>query len=57
MIGDVVFSGVEECAPCHWMNTAFGPGSEECLKGRGGLRERILISGTLTLGRHELVLD
>jgi MOSC domain-containing protein YiiM len=56
-IGDVVFTGAEECAPCYWMNTAFGPGAEESLKGRGGLRARILKSGTLALGRHGMIVD
>ena len=43
----VRFAGVEESRPCHWMNTALGPGAEEWLRGRGGLRCRILTSGTL----------
>ena len=30
-----LFEGVEECRPCYWMDTAFGPGTEEALKGRG----------------------
>jgi len=41
------FAGVEECRPCHWMDVALGPGAEEWLKGRGGLRARILTSGVL----------
>lgn len=43
----VTFTGTAECSPCHWMNTAFGEGAEEQLKGRGGLRARILSSGVL----------
>lgn len=43
----VCFRGVAECKPCYWMNTAFGPGAEEALRGRGGLRARILTSGWL----------
>ena len=43
----VRFAGVEESKPCHWMNTALGPGAEEWLKGRGGLRCRILTDGVL----------
>ena len=39
--------GVEECRPCYWMNTAIGPGAEDWLRGRGGLRCRILTSGWL----------
>ena len=39
----VRFAGISECAPCHWMNQALGPGAEEWLTGRGGLRCRILV--------------
>lgn len=46
-IQGVRFEGVEECKPCHWMNRALGPGAEEWLRGRGGLRCRIVTSGTL----------
>lgn len=41
------FRGVTECTPCYWMDQAFGPGAEAFLKGRGGLRAKILTSGTL----------
>jgi MOSC domain-containing protein YiiM len=43
----IEFEGVCECKPCHWMNEAIGPGAEEALLGRGGLRARILTSGFL----------
>ena len=43
----VQFHGTQECAPCYWMNQAVAPGAEEFLKGRGGLRARILTSGQL----------
>jgi MOSC domain-containing protein YiiM len=46
-IQDVCFRGTQECAPCYWMNRAVGPGAEEFLKGRGGLRARILNDGVL----------
>jgi MOSC domain-containing protein YiiM len=41
------FHGTEEAAPCYWMNQAFADGAEQALKGRGGLRARILSGGTL----------
>ena len=41
------FHGTEEARPCYWMETAFGAGAEEWLRGRGGLRAQILTSGTL----------
>ena len=43
----VWFRGAEECRPCYWMNEAVGPGAEAWLKGRGGLRARILTDGIL----------
>lgn len=46
----VRFFGTEECRPCAWMDEAFGRGAEECLRGRGGLRARIVSSGTLRVG-------
>jgi MOSC domain-containing protein YiiM len=46
-IQGVHFHGTQECRPCYWMDRAVGPGAEEFLKGRGGLRARILTDGTL----------
>ncbi|HEY2103589.1 MAG TPA: molybdenum cofactor biosysynthesis protein, partial [Chthoniobacterales bacterium] len=43
----VRFSGTEECRPCYWMDRAIAPGAEQFLKGRGGLRARILSDGQL----------
>ena len=49
-IQGVRFAGVEECRPCHWMNKAFrDERAEGWLKGRGGLRARILVGGSLRL--------
>lgn len=46
-IQGVRFHGTEECRPCYWMDRAIAPGAEEFLKGRGGLRARILTDGVL----------
>jgi MOSC domain-containing protein YiiM len=43
----VHFHGIEECRPCYWMDGAFAPGAQEFLKGRGGLRAKILTDGNL----------
>ncbi len=43
----VRFAGAEQCSPCHWMDVALAPGAEQWLKGRGGLRARILTDGIL----------
>ena len=45
----VEFEGSEECAPCYWMDEAIAPGAEALMKGRGGLRARIISDGTLTV--------
>lgn len=45
----VRFLGTEECKPCYWMDQAVAPGAEEAMKGRGGLRAKILTTGILHL--------
>ncbi len=39
--------GTYEAAPCYWMDQAFAPGAKDFLKGRGGLRAKILSDGRL----------
>lgn len=51
----VRFFGTEECRPCYWMDQTFGPGAEAALRGRGGLRARILTSGMLLAGEGIIV--
>ncbi len=51
----VLFEGTGEAKPCYWMEQAIAPGAEEWLKGRGGLRAKILREGSLTTGAAELV--
>ncbi|MFA7343896.1 MAG: NTP transferase domain-containing protein [Terrimicrobiaceae bacterium] len=41
------FFGTEECRPCHWMNGAIHPEAEAWMRGRGGLRAKILGDGWL----------
>jgi MOSC domain-containing protein YiiM len=41
------FRGTEESRPCYWMNGAIAPGAHDFLRGRGGLRARILTDGVL----------
>ena len=53
-VGSVEFEGMEEAKPCEWMETAVGPGAHAFMQGRGGLRVRILSSGTLAVGETEL---
>ena len=46
-IQGVRFHGMEECRPCYWMEYAIAPSAHEFLKGRGGLRAKILSDGKL----------
>jgi len=41
----VRFVGTEECRPCYWMDHAIAPGAEAWLRGRGGLRARVVSDG------------
>lgn len=47
----VQFRGTSECTPCYWMDHAFAPGAEKALRGRGGLRAKILTDGVLRAER------
>jgi MOSC domain-containing protein YiiM len=47
IIQGITFEGAAECSPCYWMDQAFASGTEAALKGRGGLRARILSDGCL----------
>ncbi|MBE7540419.1 MAG: molybdenum cofactor biosysynthesis protein [Opitutaceae bacterium] len=51
-LGAVEFEGMCESAPCYWMDQAACPGAEQWLKGRGGLRARILRDGALRVGAN-----
>lgn len=46
-IQGVHFQGIAECSPCAWMDEAFCPGAMLALKGRGGLRAKVLSDGIL----------
>lgn len=46
-LSGATFAGIEECRPCYWMDQAIGPGAEDWLKGRGGLRCRVMSDGWL----------
>jgi len=54
-IQGVRFEGVSECSPCYWMDQAFAPGANDFLKGRGGLRAKILTNGRLRATAEVLI--
>lgn len=53
-INGVEFTGSGECSPCFWMDEACGEGTEEFLKGQGGLRCRICNDGELATGEYDI---
>jgi MOSC domain-containing protein YiiM len=53
-LGGIEFEGISEAKPCHWMDHAVGPGAERWLRGRGGLRAKILTDGELHCGPAEV---
>jgi MOSC domain-containing protein YiiM len=53
-LGGVEFEGMSESKPCYWMDAVVAPGAEQWLRGRGGLRARILSDGELHRGCVEL---
>ena len=52
----VHFHGTQECSPCYWMDQAIAPGAR-ILKGRGGLRARMVTSGKCILPRLTVILS
>ena len=57
-LNGLLLEACEECRPCYWMDKACGKeGTEDLMKGRGGLRCRILEDGELYLGAVELLVD
>lgn len=56
-LGGVTFEGTGESKPCYWMNAVVAPGAESWLKGRGGLRARILTDGRLAVGPATLLIE
>lgn len=55
-LGGVEFEGTGEAKPCYWMNQAIAPGAEEWLRGRGGLRTKVLTDGLLAVGPVEILV-
>lgn len=53
----VDFLGVRHCHPCRWLDTSCGPGVLKFLKGRGGLRARLLSTGLIQRGAAQLCVS
>ena len=57
IVGEVHFEGMAHCNPCTWMNAMIGEGAYTLMKGRGGLRARVIEGGELALGETLLQSD
>ena len=55
-IQGVELRGTAHCRPCYWLDQAFAPGTEEFLKGNGGLRAEILTDGAIAVGDARFLL-
>jgi len=53
-IGEVVFVGMAHCNPCTWMDAIIEKGTYRQMKGRGGLRAKVIKGGRITLGKATL---
>ncbi len=56
-IGDVTFEGMAHCNPCTWLDAVIQKGTYRQMKGRGGLRAKVLHGGRLSLGKTTLQSD
>jgi MOSC domain-containing protein YiiM len=55
--GPINFLGTKPCSPCAWMDAMLGQGAHEFLRGRGGLRARVLTNGILRRGSATLTTE
>jgi hypothetical protein len=53
-IGNIEFEGLDHCAPCVWMNAVMKKGAYASMRGRGGIRVKIIEQGRLSCGSFEL---
>lgn len=49
--------GTKPCSPCSWMDAMLAQGAHAFLRGRGGMRARILTNGTLKRGHATLTCE
>ena len=56
-IGNIEFEGLAHCAPCPWMNAVMKKGAYSQMKGRGGLRVKVLSNAILVTGKTSLCCD
>ena len=56
-VGEVLFEGMAHCNPCTWMDAVIEKRTYRLMKGRGGLRAKVLKGGALSLGKVTLQTD
>jgi len=56
-LGAVLFEGMAHCNPCPWMNAIIGAKTYALMKGRGGLRVKVIEGGEIVLGATLLKSD
>lgn len=49
-IDEIEFEGLAHCSPCTWMNAVMKKGTYAAMRGRGGLRVKVIKGATLSLG-------
>lgn len=52
VLGSATLRGVRHCDPCRYLESTSRPGLFDELRGRGGLRARVINGGTIAVGDH-----
>lgn len=55
-IGEVVFEGTGNCAPCSLMEENLGKGGYQAMRGHGGITTKVITGGTIQVGDEVVFL-